>query len=318
MPYQMPEISSNGTLHDQLCESEEKYLRLTNLMPIGVFSTDASGVITFYNEKAVEIWGRRPRINDPGEIRYCGSWKMFNPDGTVLLHENCPMGQVLKTAQSIRNKEITIERPDGTRSLALVNIDPIVSPDGKILGAINVFQDISQRKKDEAASLRLAAIITSSEDAIISKTLDGIIRSWNKGAEKLFGYTEDEIIGKHITTLIPPSKIEDERIIISRIAAGKLVDHFETIRIDKYGNEIPISLTVSPIKDEKGNIVGASKIARNISGQVEIQKQLQDYNEKLEKLNNYKDEFIGMASHELKTPLTSIKANLQVPRKKVV
>lgn len=132
---------------------------------------------------------------------------------------------------------------------------------------------------------RLAAIVDSSDDAIVSKTLKGIITSWNKAAERLFGYTEKEAIGKHISLVIPHSRLNEEEFIISQVRRGLKVDHFETIRVTKSGREVPISLTISPIMDENGNIIGASKIARDISKQKEYEDQLQRYTQKIETLN---------------------------------
>ena len=158
----------------------------------------------------------------------------------------------------------------------------------------------------------LSAIVNSSDDAIISKTLDGIITSWNPAATKLFGYKEAEAIGKHISIIIPPESIGEETVIINSIRSGKKIDHFETVRVAKDGTKRNISLTVSPLKDSKCNIVGASKIARDISIRIESERQQQLYTERLQELIKYKDDFMIMASHELKTPLTVILANLQI------
>lgn len=158
----------------------------------------------------------------------------------------------------------------------------------------------------------LSAIVNSSDDAIISKTLDGIITSWNPAATRMFGYKETEAIGKHISLIIPPDRIEEETVIINNIRSGNKIDHFETIRLAKGGGRKYISLTVSPIKNSRGKIVGASKIARDISLRIENEKQQQLYTEQLQELIRYKDEFMAMASHELKTPLTVILANLQI------
>src|SRR5919199_2264742 len=113
-------------------------------------------------------------------------------------------------------------------------------------------------------ALRLAAIVESSDDAIVSKDLNGIITSWNQGAERLFGYTADEAIGQSITMLIPPDRLSEEDMVLGRIRRGERVEHFDTVRQRKDGTLVPISLTVSPIRDTNGTIVGASKIARNI------------------------------------------------------
>src|SRR3984893_7544191 len=131
------------------------------------------------------------------------------------------------------------------------------------------------------AALRLAAIVESSDDAIVSKDLTGIITSWNNGAEQLFGYTADEAVGQSITMLIPPDRLSEEDVVLTRIRAGQRVDHFETVRWRKDGTLVDVSVTVSPIRDATGAIVGASKIARNISDRKRIEAQLQDLQQRL-------------------------------------
>jgi PAS domain S-box-containing protein len=141
--------------------------------------------------------------------------------------------------------------------------------------------------------LHWAAIIESSDDAIISKSADGFITSWNKGAQQLYGYTPEEIIGKPVSVLMPPEKKDDFPYIMKQLHEGKRVEHYETQRITKDGRILHVSITVSPIRDSSGNIIGASKIARDITERVENEKR--------------RDEFVSTASHELKTPITSQK-----------
>ena len=172
--------------------------------------------------------------------------------------------------------------------------------------------DISDQKVSEEKQPILEAIVNSSDDAIVSKNLNGIILSWNTAAIRMFGYTEAEAIGKHISIIIPPNRIDEETLIIENVRSGIKVEHFETIRVAKDGKEINISLTVSPVKNKHGKIIGASKIARDITDKIEAEKKRVLYTERLKELNNYKDEFMAMASHELKTPMTIIKANLQI------
>ncbi|WP_276089281.1 ATP-binding protein [Pedobacter sp. JY14-1] len=142
---------------------------------------------------------------------------------------------------------------------------------------------------NESAALRnmmLSAIVESSHDAIISKNLQGIIMSWNKGAEAIFGYTEDEVLGKSITILIPESKLQEEDHILASIRANRKIEHFETVRIRKDKSQVSISLTVSPVKDPHGNIIGASKIARDITAQIQAQAEVRKYAARLEILNS--------------------------------
>jgi PAS domain S-box-containing protein len=164
----------------------------------------------------------------------------------------------------------------------------------------------------EQKQAMLAAIIANSDDAIISKTLGGIITSWNPAAQRMFGYNETEAIGQHISFIIPPDRLDEEEVIIGNIAKGNKIDHFETIRMAKDGTRISISVTVSPITDSSGRIIGASKIVRNISEQLADREEKARLYEQVKALNEKKDEFIGLASHELRTPLTSISVYLHI------
>jgi PAS domain S-box-containing protein len=233
-------------------------------LPFAVYVCDREGLVLRYNRRAAELWGRSPKLRDPDE-RFCGSYRMFRPDGSLLPHDQCPMADVLRTGVSVREQEVHIERPDGSRGIALVDIEAVKDSGGNVVGAVNCFQDITERKRGEEAALRLAAIIESSDDAIVGKDLDGTITSWNNGAERIFGYLAEEVIGKPIMILIPPDRQKEEEAIIERIRRGERVEHYETIRQRKNGSLIDISLTVSPVRNAQGKVIGASKIAREIT-----------------------------------------------------
>ncbi|MGN6194239.1 MAG: PAS domain S-box protein [Ginsengibacter sp.] len=189
---------------------------------------------------------------------------------------------------------------------------PVKDDSGKVVSISKIGDDITEQREAEEKQARLAAIVDSSDDAIISKTLDGIITTWNHAATKMFGWTAEEAIGKHISLIIPAERLAEETKIIESIRRGEKIDHFETVRVAKDGSKRNLSITVSPIKDASGKIIGASKIARDISVRAEAEEQRRIYTERLQELSKYKDEFMVMASHELRTPLTVILANLQM------
>jgi PAS domain S-box-containing protein len=232
------------------------------LLPVAIYTTDAEGRITFYNQAAADLWGHRPEL---GSSQWCGSWRLYWPDGTPLPHDQCPMAVALKEGRPVRDVEAIAERPDGTRVPFRPYPTPMKDAAGRVTGAINLLVDISWRTQTELASERLAAIVASSEDAIVSKTLDGRISTWNAGATRIFGYDDAEMIGQPITRIIPPELHGEEKRILAKLQRGERIEHYETVRIAKDGRRIDISLSVSPLHDKTGRVVGASKVARNIS-----------------------------------------------------
>ncbi|HXF09204.1 MAG TPA: PAS domain S-box protein, partial [Desulfuromonadaceae bacterium] len=371
-------------------EDTDHLTRAAALLPAGIFSCNAEGLITFFNRRAAELWGRTPALNESLQHFY-SFYKIYIADGTPVAPEQTPMLKAIKEGRAYRDVEAVFWRPDGSRFVVSISIDPVYDANGKLCGAINVFQDITHRKETEEAlhrseerfrtlanhapvgifmtdlegntlsvndhwchmtgvnaeearnhgwmralhaddhdrisngwknamhnqssseaefrfrrnngdviwvqgravplrdgkgrhvgyigtiadvterkltehaARRLAAIVESSEDAIISKDLNGIIASWNRGAERIFGYSAEEAIGKSIASLIPPDRLEEESHILGKIRRGESMEHYETVRRRKCGRLIDISLTISPIKDAAGRVVGASKIAREIT-----------------------------------------------------
>jgi PAS domain S-box-containing protein len=160
----------------------------------------------------------------------------------------------------------------------------------------------------------LAAIVESSDDAIVSKTLEGRILSWNAGAARIFGYQPHEVIGKPITIIVPPELFHEERQILEKIARGERIDHFDTTRVTKDGRRIAISLTVSPVRDSNGRVIGASKVARDISERKRAEQALQHSQDALREADRRKDEFLALLAHELRNPLAPIRYALAVNR----
>ena len=167
-------------------------------------------------------------------------------------------------------------------------------------------QHVSERRQLVPAVSLLSAIVDSSDDAIISKDLDGVITSWNKGAERLFGYTADEAIGRSVAMLIPPDRFDEERAILEQLRRGDRVDHFETIRVRKDGMKLNVSLTISPVIGHHGRIVGASKIFRDITERVRQGEALRQANAALKRANDNLEQFIHSASHDLQEPLRTV------------
>ncbi|MGH6877593.1 MAG: PAS domain S-box protein, partial [Rhizomicrobium sp.] len=258
-------------LRDDISGSHESYFRrVLDGLPAAIYTTDAVGRITYYNEAAVALWGHRPPL---GESEWCGSWKLFWPDGRILPHGECPMAMAIKEQRPIRGVEAVAERPDGTKVPFIPYPTPIFGADGRLLGAVNMLVDVSDRNQAEELRQHLAAIVEYSDDAIVSKDLNGIITSWNKGAERLFDYRSHEVVGQPVTILIPAARHDEEAGILSRIRRGERIEHFETVRQRKDGTLLHVSLCVSPIKNARGEVVGASKIARSIEERKRVQEQ---------------------------------------------
>ena len=294
---------------DQQAGALPDFRQLIAHLPIAVYVCEApSGVIKMYNRRAAELWGREPQLGETGE-RYCGAFRLFSPDGSFLPHAETPMADVLRHGGH-RDEDVVIERPDGTRLTVRVSIAALRDAQGRIVGAVNAFQDITERKLAEEAAAYLGAIVASADDAIISKTLDGYITSWNAGAERIFGYPEVEAIGKNITLIIPPERVEEEELILTRLKHGQRIEHFETERVARDGRRIPISLTVSPVRASDGRIIGASKVARDIGERKRFEREREELLRRessarvqAQTANRAKDEFLAMLAHELRNPV---------------
>lgn len=292
-----------GTTHDitdhknllelKLKASEEEQKRLAAIVESSddaIISKNMDGIITTWNKGAEQLYGYKAEevIGKPISILMPPEKK---DDFPMIMRK-------LKQGKKIDHYETKRQAKDGRVLDVSITISPVRNSEGKIIGASKIARDITERRTAEEAQERLAAIVESSDDAIVSKNLASIVITWNKGAEKIFGYKSHEIIGKSIRTIIPPELEYEEDKILATLKKGKRIDHFQTVRMAKDGRRLDISLTVYPIKDKKGHVIGASKIARDITQEKYLQRQ--------------KDEFLGIASHELKTPVTSIKSFAQL------
>jgi PAS domain S-box-containing protein len=370
-----------------LRESERRFRALLDAMPAAIYTTDSAGRITYYNDAASDLWGRRPEL---GKSEWCGSWRLFWPDGSPMPHDCSPMAVVLREKRPIRGVEAIAERPNGTRVRLVPYPTPIFDASGALIGAVNMLVDVtdrerveemlrargaeleavinrtpfmlircgrdlrfrfvseayaqmlgrrpaelvgksiveiigqkgfdairphinrvlqgqrtehetevhlegigprflrcvykpvldeqgnaegwiaslldvSEQKRSEQIQQQLANIVDSSDDAIMSTDLDGRIVSWNRGAMRLFGYSAEQAVGMPITKLIPPELPDEAPKLLGRIRYGEYIDHYETVHQRSDAGIIHVSLSVSPMKNAEGTLVGASQIARDIT-----------------------------------------------------
>src|SRR6478735_1777679 len=258
-----------------------------------IASKDLNGTITSWNKSAERMFGYSAEeiIGQPVTL-------IIPPE----LHDDEPriLGKI-RAGQRIEHFETVRVHKNGRRIHVSLTVSPIKDVHGRIVGAAKIVRDITQKKKLEEDALRLAAIVESSDDAIASKDLNGVVTSWNHSAEKLFGYKAEEIIGKPITLIIPPELHQDEQAILSKIRRGEKIEHFETVRVCKNGERVDVSLTISPVKDEYGKVIGAAKIVRNITENKKIDRALR-ITEKLAAAGR----LAATVAHEINNPLEAV------------
>jgi PAS domain S-box-containing protein len=313
----MERRDSASTSKDQALREQRQWFEVTlSCIGDGVITTDTEGNVTFLNSVAEKMTGWATR-----EAQGCHLEKVFPiiDEDTREPVEN-PALLALKegVVYGLSNHTLLITK-DG-REIAIDDSGaPIVAGD-KQIGAVLVFRDTSERRQAERARALLAKIVESSEDAIVSKTLDGIITSWNAAAERMFEYTAEEAVGKPITIIIPKDRLSEEDYILGNLRQGKRIFHMDTIRVTKSGKLRNISLSVSPVRDGNGKIIGASKIARDITERVRAERELQrllasesaaraqaeSARQQAEAASRAKDEFLATISHEIRSPLNAI------------
>jgi PAS domain S-box-containing protein len=263
----------------------------------GILVTDGAGRITGFNEKYVGMW-RIPRelldARASGPLREVASQQLKDPHGFIARI------QEIETSSLSESLDV-LEFTDGR---VFERYSKLQSIDDRNVGRVWSFSDVTERNRAEIVAQRLAAIVSSSDDAIVGKDLNSIVTSWNAGAERIFGYPASEMIGTSVMRLIPPDHQGEEEQILARIRRGERVNPIETVRVAKDGRLLDVSITVSPIKDSRGTVVGASKVARDISERKRAEEKLHEAKISAERANQAKDDFMAVLSHELRTPLT--------------
>ena len=258
-----------------------------------IISKDLNGIITSWNKSAErifgytseEIVGRSVLLLIPPELQ----------DDEPMILSKIRAGERIEHFQTVRLHK------DGHRLDISLTVSPVRDEHGQVVGAAKIARDITEFKKAEHAALQLAAIVESSDDAIVSKDLTGIVTSWNKAAERIFGYKAEEIVGRSILLIIPPELQGDEPKILSRMQAGERIEHFETVRRTKNGQLLNVSLTISPVRDQQGKIIGVAKIARDITQQKQLESALH-VTERLASVGR----LAATVAHEINNPLEAV------------
>jgi PAS domain S-box-containing protein len=267
-----------------------------------VIVTDGNGHIRLINPVAQALTG------------WSADSAMHQPIGAVfrIVDERTrapaddPLARVFKTGrvQGLANHTVLLSK-DGREIPIDDSAAPVKFKNGRMAGAVLVFRDITERRRAEHGAAWLTSLVESSDDAIISKSIDGTITSWNRAAERLYGYAASEIIGRSIMTIVPRELEAEEHDILARLRRGERIEHFDTVRVARDGQRIDVSLTISPIKNEEGEVVGASKIARDIRTRKALEARIREE-------QRLKDEFLATLGHELRNPLAPIHSSAEL------
>lgn len=280
--------------------SEARLHGLLEAAPDAMVISSKDGRIVLVNGQAEALFGytRKELLGELVEKLVPARFRAAHPGQRTDYFSNPQFRSIGSTS------ELYGLRKDGTEFPAEISLSPIATHDGVFVSS--AIRNVTERKKADAARFRLAAIVDSSDDAIIGKTLDGVITSWNQGATRLFGYPADEMIGQAVSNLVPPGNTDEEPDIVARLKRGVRIEHFDTVRRRKDGQDIDVSVAISPVRDASGRIVGASMVARDITRRRRAEASAVHAKEAAEMASRELEAFSYSVAHDLRTPLRSI------------
>jgi PAS domain S-box-containing protein len=300
------DIEERHRAEDALRQSEAYLAEAQRLSHTGSWAgAPGAGEIRYWSEECYRVLGFDPRGGQPLFETF---FQRIHPDDQARAMKELEKAGREKTEFEF---DYRIVHPGGEiRKIHTVG-HPVFSSSGELVEYVGTVIDVTERERGEQATRLLAAVVESSHDAIVSKNLDGIITSWNKGAERLFGYAAEEAVGQNITLIIPPDRRGEERAIVERLTRGERVDHFETVRMRKDGSLLDVALTISPMKDAEGRIVGASKLARDITERKRAEEALRQAQADLAHINRVTTmvELTASLAHEIKQPISAAMTN---------
>ena len=330
-----PNVADGPMVQDLLQEREQYYRHMLEALPVAIYTTDAAGRITYFNQAAADFAGRRPVL---GNDEWCVTWRLYRPDGTPLPHNECPMAVTLREGKPVRGQEVVAERPDRTRVPCMPYPTPLFDSTGRLVGAVNLLVDITDQKRAEATAQRMKALLErrvehrtqalaetadrlkESEEtfrllvqsvtdyAIFMLDPDGYVANWNAGAERIKGYSRAEIIGQHFSCFYT----DDDRLdgVPARaLATARNEGRFEHEgwRVRKDGSRFWASVIIDPIRDESGELSGFAKVTRDLTERRLVEEKLRQ-SQKMDALG----QLTGGVAHDFNNLLTVIMGNLEL------